>query len=106
MVSGLSFGQKTTPFLEAEGTLVKATYHYENGSVQQVGYFKEGKLDGKWTSYDEKGNVSAIAEYANGEKTGNWKYFTNNVCVSEVSFSDSRIVDVKKFTQNTIADKN
>lgn len=106
MVSSLSFGQKKSPVLEAEGTLVKATYHYENGTVEQVGYFKDGKLDGQWTSFDEKGNVKAIAEYAKGEKIGKWKYYTNNVCVSEVSFSDNRIVDVKKFSQNTIADKN
>lgn len=106
MISSLSFGQTITPVLEAEGSLVKATYHYSNGAVQQVGYFKDGKLDGKWTSYDVNGNVKAIAEYTNGEKTGKWMYYSNSVCVNEVSFLDNRIVDVKKFNQNTIADKN
>ncbi|GAA4077687.1 hypothetical protein GCM10022389_24530 [Flavobacterium cheonanense] len=106
LISGLSFGQAIEPVLEAENGLVKATYHYENGAVQQVGYFKDGKLDGKWTSYDVNGNVSAIAEYTNGEKSGKWMFYSNGSTVSEVSYVDNRIVDVKKFSQNSIADKD
>ena len=106
MVSGLVFSQENTPVLEAEGQLVKATYHYENGAVQQVGYFKDGKLDGKWTSYDANGNVKAIAEYTNGAKTGKWMYFSNSVCINEVDFSDNRIVALKKLNQNAVAVKN
>jgi antitoxin component YwqK of YwqJK toxin-antitoxin module len=106
MVSGFVFSQDNTPVLEAEGQLVKATYYYENGNVQQVGYFKDGKLDGKWTSYDTKGNVSAIAEYSNGAKTGKWMYFSNTVCTSEVNFSDNQIVAVKNMNRNAIAVKD
>jgi len=106
MISGLSFGQESEPVLESENGLVKATYHYENGVVQQVGYFKGGKLDGKWTSYDENGNLKATAEYTNGVKTGKWMYYSNSICTSEVSFVDNRIVDVKKLNQNAIADKD
>jgi len=106
LVSGLVFSQESNPVLEAEGQLVKATYHYENGTVQQVGYFKEGKLDGKWISYDIKGNVNAVAEYTNGLKSGKWMYFSNSVCTSEVDFSDNRIVAVKNLNQNAIAVKN
>lgn len=106
MLSGVAFGQEIQPVLEAEGSLVKATYHYDNGAVQQVGYFKDGKLDGKWTSYDVNGNVSAIAEYTNGEKSGKWMFYSNGSTVSEVSYVDNRIVYVKKFSQNSIADKD
>lgn len=101
MMSVMMFSQSNTPVLEAEGQLVKATYYYDNGKVQQVGYFKDGKLDGKWTSYDESGNVKAVAEYTNGAKTGKWMYYSNTVCVSEVNFSDNRIIGVKN--QNAIA---
>ncbi len=101
MVSGMVFSQNSNPVLEAEGELVKATYYYDNGKVQQVGYFKDGKLDGKWTSYDVNGDVQAIAEYTNGAKTGTWMYYSNSVCVNEVDFSNNKIVGVK--TQNAIA---
>ena len=57
MMSGFAFSQDNNPVLEAEGQMVKATYYYANGNVQQVGYFKDGKLNGKWTSYDASGNI-------------------------------------------------
>ena len=106
MMSGLVFSQSDSPILEVEGQLVKATYHYDNGSVQQVGYFKDGKLDGKWTSYDVNGNVKAVAEYKNGVKSGKWMYFSNNVTTSEVDFSDNTIVSVKNLNRDAIAIKN
>lgn len=105
-MSGLVFSQSDSPILEVEGHLVKATYHYDNGSVQQVGYFKDGKLDGKWTSYDVNGNVKAVAEYKNGVKSGKWLYFSNNVTTSEVDFSDNTIVAVKNLNRDAIAIKN
>ncbi len=106
MVSGIVFSQSNEPVLEAEGQLVKATYYYDNGAVEQVGYFKDGKLDGKWTSYDVKGNIKAIAEYTNGVKTGKWMYYSNAVCINEIDFSNNQIVAVKNFNQNALAGKN
>lgn len=106
MISGISFGQTTEPVLEAEGQLVKATYYYDNGDVQQVGYFKDGKLDGKWTSYDVNGNVKATAEYKNGQKSGKWMYFSNNVTTAEVDFSANTIIAVKNINQNAVVVKN
>lgn len=106
MLTGIAFGQNNQPVLEAEGQLVKATYHYDNGKVQQVGYFKDGKLDGKWTSYDANGNVTAIAEYTNGEKSGKWMYYSTTANTTEVAFSDNKIATVKSVNQNAIAVKN
>ena len=106
LISGIGFSQSTKPVLEAEGQLVKATYHYDNGSIQQVGYFKDGKLDGKWMAYDESGALTSIAEYSNGIKSGKWIYYTNNVAVREVDFSNNQIVAIKKGNQNAVALKN
>lgn len=103
MLSGMAFAQSNEPLLEEENKLVKATYFYDNGNIQQVGYFKDGKLDGKWTSYDANGNVSAIAEYTDGVKSGKWMYFANNVTTAEVDFSNNKIVAVKKLSQNALA---
>jgi antitoxin component YwqK of YwqJK toxin-antitoxin module len=106
MISGFVFAQDTNPVLETEGQLVKATYYYDNGNVQQVGYFKDGKLDGKWVSYDVNGKISAVAEYTNGVKSGKWMYYSNSVCTSEVDFSNNTIVAVKNFNKNAIAVKD
>ena len=45
MMSGFAFSQDNNPVLEAEGQMVKATYYYANGNVQQVGYFKDGIIN-------------------------------------------------------------
>ena len=58
LFSGIVFAQENGPKLEAVGELVKTTYYFENGKVQQEGFFKNGKLDGVWISFDENGNKS------------------------------------------------
>ena len=95
-MSGIAFSQSNSPVLEDEGQSVKATYYYDNGKVQQVGYFKDGKLNGKWTAYNENGTIKSIAEYTNGVKSGKWTYFSTNVNVTttEVAFSDNQITAV------------
>ena len=105
LISGLTFAQTAKPFLQQEGDLVKATYYYENGKVQQEGFFKEGKLDGVWVSYDENGNKKAIAEYSEGLKTGKWIFFNEkNIC--QVDYSNSKINSVKNLEEKVIAHTN
>ncbi len=104
LITGLTFAQTKKPFLEQEGDLVKATYYYENGKVQQQGYFKDGKITGQWVAYDESGNKKSIGEYTNGEKTGKW-FFWNDKSLSEVDYSDSRVAAVKTWKQDAIVNK-
>lgn len=104
-ISGLSFAQVAKPVLEQEGNLVKATYYYENGKIQQQGYFKDGKLDGQWIAYDINGNKASMAEYSNGQKTGKW-FFWNDKSLSEVDYSSSRVASVKSWKQDAIVNRN
>ena len=102
MVSGVIFA-KGEPQLEVVGQLVKATYYYDNGNVQQVGFFKDGKLEGQWKSYTESGTIQTIAEYSNGVKYGVWKYFDNSIATKEVSYSNNAIVSVTNLKSNFVA---
>jgi len=105
LFSGILVAQEGKPELEVAGNKVKATYYHENGKIQQEGFFKDGKLDGVWVSYDEKGNKSAAAEYTNGLKTGKWVFFNeNNLC--EVSYDNSKINSVKNLQKNAVANRN
>ena len=105
LVSTLTFAQNKAPKLEEVNGLVKATYYFDNGQIQQEGFFKDGKLDGKWISYDVNGNKKAIAEYNNGQKTGKW-FFWNDKSLSEVDYSNSAVAAVKTWNKEVIADKN
>ena len=97
--------QNLQPKLEAFGQMVKATYYYDNGQIQQEGFFKNGKLEGQWVAYDENGIKKSIAEYTNGVKSGKW-VFWNDAMLSEVNYKDSRIASVKNWKQDALANRN
>lgn len=97
--------QEVKPKLEAVGQLVKATYYYDNGQIQQEGFFKEGKPEGKWAAFDVNGNKKSIGEYAEGTKTGKW-FFWNDAVLSEVDYSESRIAVVKNWKQDALVNRN
>ena len=105
LISGFAFAQAAKPVLAQEGELVKATYYYENGQVQQQGYFKDGKLTGQWVAYDQQGHKKSMGEYVNGQKTGKW-LFWNDKTLSEVDYADSRIASVKNWKQEALVNRN
>ncbi len=105
LISGVIFAQNIQPKHEIVGNLVKSTYYYENGKVSQEGFYKDGKVHGKWISYDQAGNKKAIGEYNNGIKTGKWFFWNNNI-LSEVDYSDSRVASVTNWKQDAIVNRN
>ena len=98
LVSGMISANTIEPKLEAFGNLVKATYYYENGQVQQTGFFKNGKLEGQWVAYDMKGNKQSVGEYKDGIKTGKWVFWTD-VKLTEVTYLDNKVLAVKNWNQ-------
>ncbi|WPR72434.1 membrane-binding protein [Flavobacterium sp. NG2] len=102
LVSGMLFSQNLQPKLEAVNNMVKATYFHENGQIMQEGFFKNGKLQGEWTSYDQEGNKTAIAIYDKGQKTGKW-FFWNKSSLNEVDFTNNKIAAVKNWKREAIA---
>jgi antitoxin component YwqK of YwqJK toxin-antitoxin module len=103
--SGILLAQENNPELEIVGQRVKTTYYFENGKIQQEGFYKDGKLDGVWTSYDSSGNKLAVGSYENGSKTGKWFFWYGN-SLSEVDYSNNSIALVKNSRDGAIANKN
>lgn len=93
--------QNIEPKYEIETQLVKATYYHDNGQVKQEGFYKDGKLHGKWVAYNEDGTKQAMGEYNNGVKTGKW-FFWDNAGLNEVDYSESRIAEVKKWSKDAV----
>lgn len=88
----LAFAQKDNRVLtlNKETNLIDVVYYYDNGNVSQTGHYTaDGKLDGKWMTFDEAGNKTVVAYYEAGKKVGKWTYwidgktkevdYTNNV---------------------------
>ena len=103
LVSSIVISQDKPKLENVDDDQVKATYCYENGNIKQVGYFIDGKLEGKWISYSEEGNVVAIAQYKNGKKHGKWQYFESPNVVKEVDYKNNNIVQVVTINKNPVA---
>ncbi|SHI93866.1 toxin-antitoxin system YwqK family antitoxin [Flavobacterium haoranii] len=101
LVSGVMFAQ-VEPKFEVVDQMVKATYYHDNGQIKEQGFYLDGKLHGKWSSFNEDGTKLTMGEYSNGMKTGKW-FFWNENSLSEVDYSNSRIADVKKWSRETLA---
>ena len=105
-VTTLMIAQSETKTYVAQGDLIEATYYYEDGSIEQRGTFKDGKLHGTWTSYDVDGNKLAVGTYKDGVKTGKWFFWTDD-SLREVDYIDSRIVSVHEWKdKNKLAIRN
>ncbi|MBG6110842.1 antitoxin component YwqK of YwqJK toxin-antitoxin module [Flavobacterium sp. CG_23.5] len=102
LFTGILFAQESKPVLEPFGKKVKATYFYENGQMQQEGFFENGKLEGFWVSYNEDGSKKSSGFYDKGIKTGKW-FFWNDNNLSEVDYSKSQIASVKTWKRESIA---
>lgn len=105
LVAGMVAANNIEPKLEAYGNMVKATYYYDNGQVRQTGFFKDGKLEGQWVSYDVNGTKKAVAEYAAGKKTGQWLHW-NEGALAEVSYDNNKIESVKTWKQEALVQRN
>lgn len=90
LFTGGVFAQSVEPEYEIQGNLIKATYFYDNGNIKEEGFYKDGKVHGKWISYSENGAKMAEGEYINGVKTGNWK-FNDDIKSSNVVYVNNRI---------------
>lgn len=88
--------QEMKPVFEKEGDLIKGIFYYENGNISQEGTYKDGKLHGKWVSYNKSGKKTAIAYYRNGEKNGKWFFWSADV-LTEVDYENNRITEVKSY---------
>ena len=95
LFSGILAAQEVKPELEAVGNKVKATYYYDNGKIQQEGFFKDGKLDGVWVSYDERGNKTVEGEYTDGLKTGKWMFYNEKSIIQKQHLQYTLIIRTK-----------
>jgi len=97
--------------------VIKEVGYYPNGQKKYVGFFKDGKKDGKWIFwfengnkwsegylnkgirtgdakvYHENGKLFFTGKYVNGKKDGKWTFYDDNgKKVNEIIFKNGKKV--------------
>ena len=105
LVTGVFYAQGVQPkFVAVENNMIQATYFFDNGQVKQEGAYLNGKLHGKWISYNEDGTKQSFGEYNQGEKVGTWTFY-NAATIKKVAFSNSRVASVNTISKDYLANK-
>ena len=106
LVVGISIqAQGKKPEYKKTGDVFKFTSFYEDGSINEVGFYKNKKLTGVWKKYDALGNKMALANYEEGKKVGKWFFWTKDG-LKEVNYENNTIVSVQSWKEgNTLAIK-
>jgi len=101
LITGLLTAQNVKPTYEkVDDNTIKGTFYHENGKIQQQGLYKNGKLHGKWISYNAGGNKVAEGTYAKGAKVGTW-FFYDGKTLSEISYNKNVIASIKTWEENS-----
>lgn len=96
-------GQIKAEYSIANETDVWASFYYSNGSIREVGRFRDGTPDGFWQSWDLNGKRTCEAYYVNGVKDGKWLYWTDEGTIQyEAFYDDNEIVDFTKWTRSDV----
>ena len=107
LVGGAVMAQEKDPkpVFEKQGDLIKGTFYYEDGSIRQEGTYKDGRLHGKWISYNQNGEKTAIANYEQGKKDGKWFFWSENK-LTEVDYQNSVIASVNSWKRESSLENN
>lgn len=71
----------------------QATYYFEDGSIREEGYFRNGKTHGLWISYNEKGQVIREGYFNNDKKDGKWRAWNDQgQLLGEVMYLDDMLM--------------
>ena len=71
--------QNSTPqSREVLGLSCRAIVYHNNGNVEIIGNYKNGKQEGEWKYYRENGKLEGIGNYKNGKREGEWKFYREN----------------------------
>ncbi len=101
LITGIVTAQNVKPTYEkVDDDRVKGTFFHDNGAIQQQGFYKDGKLDGKWISYNHIGEKVSEGTYAKGVKTGTWFFYDGKV-LSEINYDNNQIASIKTWDKNS-----
>jgi len=85
-----------------KGQLVKIVSYYRNGTVKEVGHYKNGVRHGSFVSFNENGKKDCAAYYYSDKKDGVWTFYNAEGNIErQVFFNQNFIVRANPFQVST-----
>ncbi|MFT4754023.1 MAG: antitoxin component YwqK of YwqJK toxin-antitoxin module [Salibacteraceae bacterium] len=84
-------GNLKAQFMEVNESLIQATYFFETGTINEIGFFEEDELSGQWKTYNSNSELLAIGYFTDNRKSGTWSFYQNGSKIQEVTYSGSQI---------------
>ncbi len=81
-------GNLKAQFVTVKADLIEATYFFEDGTVNETGFFENDELTGKWKTFNSNSELLAIGFFKESKKTGTWSFYQDGEVIQEVSYSD------------------
>jgi len=101
LITSIVSAQNIKPTYEkVDDNQIKGTFFHENGKIQQQGLYKDGKLHGKWISYNAEGKKVAEGTYERGTKVGTW-FFYDGKTLSEINYNKNVIASIKTWEEGS-----
>ena len=71
----------------------QAIYYFENGTVREEGYFRDGNTHGLWVTYNESGQMIREGYFNNDKKDGKWRMWNEDgMLLGEVLYLDDMLM--------------
>lgn len=100
---GLAFSlaasaQQPDPTFEWSNNMVRVINYHPNGTIAQERWFKDGKLQGEWITFDVSGKRLASRQYDDGKRTGKWLFWSENGdALREITYADGKLQEMTEW---------
>ncbi len=87
-------GSLKTEFRQLGEDTYKVIYYFEDGTVRETGYFRNGMNHGVWMTFNREGVLVGEGYYNENRKEGKWRFWNENgLVVAEVEYMDNIMLD-------------
>lgn len=73
----------------------KAITYHKNGKIFQILSYKNGLFDGESKSFDENGVITGIGHYKKGKKIGTWLVFSEGYLYYKIEYDRNKKTVIK-----------
>lgn len=85
-------GNLKAKYVAIDTEWVEVVYFFESGVIKETGFFHNGKVAGKWITYNQNSELVAMGEFQDGKRVGSWSYFVDGELAHSKNYDTTDLV--------------